>query len=191
MRETVRANPAQIERTVVAAAALLVMLTLGVVAHRRLQPIEKQVAALRAASQTIVSFRESYRAPTRAEAARWTAGADSLGLSVDRGSRLPLAQSVARIAETAGLRDVRVRFATLDSVFVPPRVVGGTSGIAPAEYTVVVECHGRYGGLLEFVNGLPSSVAVVRLTAGTSRGADAHYHITLAVYEAANASQAD
>jgi len=199
LRETARANPAHIERTAIAVVALVVMLGLGIMAHRRLQPIQKQAAALRSANETVAHFRRSYRAPTPTETARWGAGDESLGLSVDRGSRLPLAQAIARLGETAGLRDVRVRFSTLDSLYVPTRTAGGSAGISPAEYTVVVDCRGSFDALLELVNGLPSSVSVVLLTSGASRDAesssprngDAHYHITLAVYEAAHASQAN
>ena len=199
LRESARANPAHIERTAVAVVALIVMLGLGVMAHRRLQPIQKQAASLRSANETVARFRRSYRAPSTAESARWEAGAESLGLSVDRGSRLPLVQAIARLGETAGLRDVRVRFSTLDSLYVPPRASGGSAGISPADYTVVVDCRGSFAALLDLVNGLPSSVSVVLLTSGMGREAalsprangDAHYHITLAVYEAANASQAN
>lgn len=199
LRERARTNPAHIERTAIAVVALIVMLGLGIMAHRRLQPIQKQAAALRSANETVARFRRSYRAPSAAEAARWEAGAESLGLGVDRGSRLPLAQAIARMGETAGLRDVRVRFSTLDSLYVPTRMAGGSAGISPADYTVVVDCRGSFGALLELVNGLPSSVSVVLLTSGAARGesstargiGDAHYHVTLVVYEAANVSQAN
>jgi hypothetical protein len=199
LRESARANPAHIERTAIAAVALAVMLGLGVMAHRRLQPIQKQAAALRSANETVARFRRAYRAPTSAESARWEAGTESLGLSVDRGSRLPLAQTIARLGETAGLRDVRVRFSTVDSLYVPARAAGGNAGISPAEYTVVVDCRGSFAALLDLVNGLPSSVSVVLLTSGAARetesslrgNGDTHYHITLAVYEAANVSQAN
>jgi hypothetical protein len=199
LRESARANPAHIERTAIAVVALAVMLGLGIMAHRRLQPIQKQAAVLRSANETVARFRRSYRAPTPAESGRWEAGAETLGLSVDRGSRLPLAQTIARLGETAGLREVRVRFSTLDSLYVPTRTVGASAGISPADYSVVVDCRGSFGALLDLVNGLPSSVSVVLLTSGAAREAarpqrdngDAHYHITLAVYEAANASQAN
>ncbi|MGH7621830.1 MAG: hypothetical protein ACREMU_05785, partial [Gemmatimonadaceae bacterium] len=74
LRENVRANPAHIERTAVAIVALGVMLSLGVMAHRRLQPIQQQAAALRLANETVARFRRSYHAPTPAETARWEAG---------------------------------------------------------------------------------------------------------------------
>jgi hypothetical protein len=187
-RESLKRDRPHVERSLIAGVALVVAAVLGTMANRRLQPLEKQMSSLRAAARTISSFQRSFQVPTEAERQLWASSDDSLALSVPAGSRLPLAQTVARNAEGAGLVGVRVRFAPADSLYVPPRTSNADAAISPSKITVIVECEGGFASLLTFVNTLPPAVSVIRLS-GMRGKTTTVYHITLAVYETMNATQ--
>ena len=174
-----------LERVTLSVLTMLVALVLGGAARRRLDPMQRQVRDLRNAMQTISVFQSSYRPLSPEQESRLAHVADSLDLGSPAGMRLPVAEAVTRVAELAGLRQVRVRFAAPDSAFIPPRGAGDAAHLTPAGYVVALDGDGAFADVVRALNTLPRFVSVVRLTATNERAA-VHYHIVLAVYETAD-----
>jgi hypothetical protein len=182
-----RDRPA-VERVMIALLSLVVAAVLGVMARRRDRPLRQELVGLHASAQKIEDFRAAYRPTPDSALDRATRAVDSLNVGILAGARLPLAQAVAQVAETAGLAGVRVRFGTPDSLFIPPRTAGDAAKVEPATYTIVLGGQGSFAALLTLLNSLPPSVAVVRIGAENSKSA-AQFRITLAVYEVPDVNQ--
>jgi hypothetical protein len=146
--------------------------------------------AWQAVADQLATVQQQFRAPTPKETASLLAESGRVNaLGVPASDRVSLMEAVSRIADEAGLADVRVSFRQgADSAFVRPRIVG-TATLSPAPYSVVVDCAGGFAGVVQFVSNLPPSVSVSRL--GASRqGNRAAYHILLSVYELPNGDSA-
>jgi hypothetical protein len=173
----------------VALLAVIVYVSLGMAARRRIAPARAERVKLEAAMAEISQFRTAFNPSTPEQSLRMSNVPDSLSVALSREQRVSLAQQIADRAERVGLTDVRVRFTSPDSAAAPerPNLVG--TSVAVADYTVSIECTGDFAAILSLVNRLPPSVAVQRITASRAKTGGANYHLILAVFEAAGATQ--
>jgi hypothetical protein len=141
---------------------------------------------LRAAEGTLATFADwqrRFQPAVAAESIAWRRTWMELrDLGVVGDERLALTQSIARAAEFAGLRDVRVMIAEPDTTGSDVRL--STRGVRrqTAPFGLLVECRGNLQAMVIFLGDLPPSVAPtsVSLTRQDGRG---RHRITLAVYE--------
>jgi hypothetical protein len=182
MLELLKRERAHAERAGVALLFLVIAMALGLRARRVVEPANRELAILHGALERFSVFRTTYQAPSDAELKRWSAAADSNDIVAPKGSRLALAQRVARTAEQVGLHDVRVRFSTRDSLVVTPRpkLIGRDE--APANYTIVMECRGSFAAVLALIKQLPLAVSVIRVSAANEKSVIV-YRLTLDAYE--------
>jgi hypothetical protein len=173
----------------VALLAVIVYVSLGMMARRRIAPARAELVRLEAAMAEISQFRGAFRPSTPEQSLRISSVPDSLAVALSREQRVSLAQQIADRAERAGLTDVRVRFTSPDSAAVPERPNLVSTSVGVADYTLSIECAGDFAAMLSLVNRLPPSVAVQRLTASRVKTGGANYHLILAVFEAAGAIQ--
>ena len=104
--------------------------------------------------------------------------------------RVGMTGAVSRVAEAAGLRDVRVFIGPPDTTGVEARL--STEGIRrkPASFALVLEARGGMRSVISFIGQLPPSVAATRLSL-VRQDSRRRHRISLAVYELefANGSQ--
>jgi len=170
----------------VAAFACVAFAALGLAAKRKLAPARAEHASVSMVESEVSSFRSAFKpAPAGQEIPTL---ADSFAVAVSRDERMSLAGDLASRAESAGLRSVRVNFASPDSAAAPeaPDFFAGT--VSVADYGIAIDCGGSFAGVLSFVNQLPASVALQRITAVRDKDGS-HFHVMLAVFEAAQAAQ--
>jgi hypothetical protein len=152
-------------------------------------------AELREARMTLETFaewRRRYRPAVAAESISWRRTFMELqDLGIVGDERLALTQSIARAAEFAGLRDVRV------GITEQPDTTGSdarlsTEGVRrqSAPFGLLVECRGNLQAMVAFLGQLPPSVAPTAMVLVRQDGRGRH-RVTLAVYELefANAPQ--
>lgn len=172
---------------VVAAAAALALLAFAGVRAWRLDASRR--LELRRAESTLATFadlRQRYQPAVAAESIAWRRAwlqLRELGVGTGGGDeRLSLAERVARTAEAAGLRNVRVLIEAPDTVALLPRL--STEGVQSksAPYSLRVECRGGLESVIAFLGQLPPSVAPTRLSLLKQDGRGPH-RISLAVYE--------
>jgi hypothetical protein len=145
-------------------------------------------AALSDTRQTIAmldSWRRGFEAPAPAESLAWRRAAlDANELGIAGDERLALTQAISRAAESAGLRDVRVRVSAADTTGSEARL--STEGVRrqPATFGLLVECRGNLQAVVNLLGQLPPSVAAtsLHLVRQDDRGR-ARHRIVLAVYE--------
>ncbi|HTE44667.1 MAG TPA: hypothetical protein VK636_05440 [Gemmatimonadaceae bacterium] len=168
--------------------AVIVFLTVGMGARRRIEPVRTEITKLHVALGEVSQFRAGFQPSAPNKDVRMANIPDSLSVALPRDRRVSLAERIAARAEQDGLSDVRVKFAAPDSAAVPnrPDLMGAT--VAIADYSVSVECTGGFAALLSLVNHLPPSVAVQRLTAEQTKNGP-QYRLILAVFEAVGSSQ--
>jgi hypothetical protein len=184
LRRLVSTDRQTAERLILGILTLLVAVVLGSSAARRRASTSRRFHEYQNALQTVTQFRVAYRPVSLDEEKRWRASVDSLMLGLPAGNRLAVIDSVTRIAESRGLRDVRVRFAAPDSTFIPSRGEG-PGGAVSAGYTVTVNGGGSYADVLGMIGALPAFVSVIRADIATDlRGV--RYHLVLAVYESSD-----
>lgn len=106
----------------------------------------------------------------------------ALGVLEGGDERLATTQAVSRVAEEAGLRDVRVLIGPPDTTGLETRL--STEGIRrkPAPFSLALEGQGGMRSVIRFIGALPSSVAVTRVGLVRQNGPQRH-RISLAVYE--------
>lgn len=164
----------------------LAALLLGWTALRVTKAGDAHRAALRdvrASLAAIQAWRGDFRAAAPAESLTWrraTVEAQELGVAGDE--RLALTQAIARTAEAAGLRDVRVRA-------VPPDTTGAEARLSsegvlrqPAPFGLLVECRGSLQAVVTLLGQLPPSVAATSIELVRQDGR-ARHRLMLAVYE--------
>jgi hypothetical protein len=143
-------------------------------------------ADLRRAKTTLATFadwRKRYMPAVAAESIAWRRTLMELhALGVIGDERLTLTQAIARAAEGAGLRDVRVLIVTADTTGSDARL--STEGVRrqSAPFGLVVECRGNLQAVVTFLGELPSSVAPTTLSLVRQDGR-ARHRLSLAVYE--------
>jgi hypothetical protein len=96
--------------------------------------------------------------------------------------RLAVTQHVARAAEFAGLRSVRVLIEESDTTGSDARLSTRQVRRRAAPFSLVVECRGNLQSVLAFLGALPPSVAVTSMSLVRQAG-NARHRLTLAVYE--------
>ena len=143
-------------------------------------------AELRRAEATVATFadwRRRYRPAVAAESIAWRRTLMELqALGVIGDERLALTQAIARAAEIAGLRDVRVHIGAADTTGSDARL--STEGVRrqSAPFGLVVECRGNLQAVVSFLGELPASVAPTTLSLVRQDGRGRH-RLSLAVYE--------
>ncbi len=168
-------------------AAVLGTLLLGWAGIRASRAGFERRLELRETEATLATFSEwqrTYQPAVAAESIAWRRtwmALQDLGVAGDE--RLALTQGVARAAEFAGLRDVRVTIAN------EPDTTGSderlsTDGVRrqSAPFGLLVECRGNLQAVVDFLGDLPPSVATTGLTLARQDGR-ARHRFTLAVYE--------
>jgi hypothetical protein len=168
----------------VALLAIIVYVSLGIVARRRIEPVRAEITKLGSAVAEVSQFRTAFKPSTPEQDVRMLNVPDSLSVALPRDQRVSLAQQIADRAERAGLIDLRVRFTLPDSAAAPDRPDLMSASVAVADYTLSVDCTGDFAAMLSLINHLPPSVAVQRITANRTKGGT-QYHLILAVFEVA------
>ena len=169
---------------IAAAAAAVVLLTWSGVRVSRAETQRR--TELRRADATLAAFAElrgRYEPAVAAESIAWRRTWMELReLGVAGDERLALTQRVARAAELAGLRDVKVLIADPDTTGQQARLV--TEGVRSksAPFSLLVECRGGLQEVVTFLGDLPLSVEPTRLGLVRQDGRRPH-RISLAVYE--------
>jgi hypothetical protein len=173
------------EITRIAAAALgIALLAWGGLHASRVG--DARAAELRTARATLATFAEwqrRYQPAVAAESIAWRrTWLELQDLGVVGDERLALTRSVARAAEVAGLRDVRVLIQGPDTTGSDERL--STEGVRrqSAPFGLQVECRGNLQAVVAFLGALPPSVAATDLSLVRQDGR-ARHRVTLAVYE--------
>lgn len=177
--------PIRPAHTLLAAASIaLVLLAWSSVRSSRLQAARRvELRRLSAALETFVDLRRRYTPAVAAESIAWRRTwmeLRELGIAGDE--RLALTQRVARAAELAGLRGVRVFITEPDTTGQHARL--HTEGVqsTAAPFSLLVECRGGLQEVVAFLGALPLSVEPTRLGLVRQDGRGPH-RISLAVYE--------
>lgn len=132
---------------------------------------------------TFAEWRRRFKPAVAAESIAWRRTLLELeGLGVRGDERLALTRAVARAAEAAGLRDVRVLIQKPDTTGSAERL--STKGVLrqSAPFGLSVECRGNLQAVVTFLGELPPSVAPTDLILVRQDGR-ARHRLTLAVYE--------
>jgi hypothetical protein len=173
------------EMTRLAAALIgIALLTWGGLNATRVA--EARMAELRRAQATLATFgewRRRYQPAVAAESIAWRrTWLELQDLGVVGDERLALTRSIARAAEAAGLRDVRVLIQGPDTTGSDERL--STEGVRrqSAPFGLQVECRGNLQAVVTFLGALPPSVAATDLSLVRQDGR-ARHRVTLAVYE--------
>lgn len=141
---------------------------------------------LRRADTTLATFADwnhRYQPAVAAESIAWRRTFMELrDLGIIGDERLGLTQAVARAAEFAGLRDVRVMIDEPDTTGSEARL--STEGVRrqSAPFGLLVESRGSLQAVVTFLGELPPSVAPTSLSLVRQDGR-ARHRLTLAVYE--------
>ncbi len=177
----------QAECIAVAVLAFVVFVVLGIGARRKLVPVRADLATASIIDREITGFRAAFKPSPTADNPNVSLP-DSLAISVPRDDRVSLAGDLASRAELVGLSGVRVSFAAPDSATAPEHPALFSATVAVADYGVSVDCSGSFAQVLSFVNQLPPSVALQRITAVRDKFGS-HFHVMLAVFEAPTTAQ--
>lgn len=168
------------------AAGVLAIAVLGWAGVRASRLDSARRLDLRRAQGTIETFaalRTRYEPAVAAESIAWRRiWMELRELGVVGDERLALTQRVARAAEVAGLRDVKVLIGEPDTTGQQARL--STEGVQSksAPFSLVVECRGGLQSVIGFLGQLPPSVTPTRLSLVRQDGRGPH-RISLAVYE--------
>ena len=176
--------PPAATRLLAAGVGIVLLAWAGVRASRAGHERRLQLRAAEATLATFAEWQRRYQPAVAAESIAWRRTwmeLQDLGIVGDE--RLSLTQHVARAAEFAGLRDVRV------SIQPDPDTTGSderlsTEGVRrqSAPFGLLVECRGNLQAVVNFLGDLPPSVAPTGLTLARQDGR-ARHRFTLAVYE--------
>lgn len=168
-------------------AALLGVAILALAGIRATRAGNDRRAELRQARATLATFadwRARYRPAVAAESIAWRrAWMEVRDLGVLGDERLAVTRHVARAAEFAGLRNVRVLIDEPDTTGSDARLSTRDVRRRPAAFGLVVECRGDLQSVLAFLGALPPSVAPASLNLVRQAGSRARHRLTLAVYE--------
>ena len=142
-----------------------------------------ELTRARATIDAFTSLRRRYEPAVATESIAWRRTwlqLRELGVSGDE--RLAVTERVARAAETAGLRDVRVDISDSDTTGQQARLPTGGVQSTPAPFSLLVECRGGLASVIAFLGQLPPSVAPTAVSLVRQDGRASH-RILLAVYE--------
>jgi site-specific recombinase XerC len=168
------------------AAALIAVVLLAWSGSRISRIASVKATQLNRAKSTLATFaslRQKYEPAVAAESIAWRRTwmeLQDLGIIGDE--RLAITQSVARAAEAAGLRDVKVLIGPPDTTGSEARL--STEGVRrkAAPFSLLVESRGGLRSVVAFLGHLPPSVAATQLSLVRQDGHRSH-KISLAVYE--------
>lgn len=168
------------------AAAALAIGILGWAGARAARVGGVRKAELSRAEAAIAGFadlRRRYEPAVAAESIAWRRTWMELqGIGVLGDQRLEVTQNVTRVAEFAGLRDVKVLIGPTDTTGLDARLSTGGIRRNPAPFSLLVECRGGLRSVIAFLGQLPPSVAATQLVLVRQDGRQRH-RISLAVYE--------
>jgi hypothetical protein len=169
------------------AASVVAVLVLGWSGYRASRLAATRTLDVRRAQSTLEAFaglRQRYEPAAAAESIAWRRTLLQLReLGVVGDERLTVTQHVARAAEAAGLRGVKVNI-ILSSDTTGQQARPPTEGVQskPAPFSLVVECRGGLTSVVSFLGALPPSVAPTTVRLVRQDGGGPH-RISLAVYE--------
>lgn len=172
-----------ITRLVFAIVAVGLLGWSGIKASRRGSAARDELKRAEATLASFASLRQRYEPAVAAESIAWRRTLMELqDLGVVGDERLAVTQRVARAAEFAGLRDVKVLIGPPDTTGSEERL--STEGVRrqPASFGLTVESRGGLRSVIAFLGQLPPSVAATQLSLIRRDGAGRH-RISLAVYE--------
>lgn len=167
-------------------AAAIAIGILGWVGSSAARVANARQTELRRTKATLAEFadlRRRYEPAVAAESIAWRRTWMELqDLGVLGDDRLDVTQHVTRVAEFAGLREVKVLIGPSDTTGAEKRL--STEGIRqnPASFSLLVECRGNMRAVIAFLGQLPPSVAATQLSLVRQNGRQRH-RISLAVYE--------
>lgn len=165
----------------VLAAALLAWTGIRVwrVNGQRRQQLKQAEATL----ATFADWRRRFQPAVAAESIAWRRTLLELrAMGVVGDERLELTRYVARAAEEAGLRDVRVTIGPPDTTASSERLSTEGVGRKPASFSLLVECRGGLPAVVGFIGLLPPSVSATQLSLLRQDG-QARHRLSLGVYE--------
>jgi hypothetical protein len=173
-----------VTRLAAAAIGIGVLAWSGVSASRAGHARRLELQKANATLATFADWQRRYEPAVAAESIAWRRTWMELqDLGVVGDERLALTQAVARAAELAGLRDVRV---TIES---DPDTTGSDERLSTSEvrrasapFGLLVECRGNLQAIVNFLGDLPPSVAPTGLSLARQDGR-ARHRLTIAVYE--------
>lgn len=143
----------------------------------------QQLKQAEATLATFADWRRRFQPAVAAESIAWRRTLlelQTLGVAGDE--RLAMTRYVARAAEQAGLRDVRVTIGPPDTTASPERLSDEGVGRKPASFSLLVECRGGLPALVAFIGLLPPAVSATQLSLLRQDG-QARHRLSLAVYE--------
>ena len=170
-------------RVVAALVSAVVLLWAGIQVSRAGAGRRESLKRAEATLATFAEWRRRYEPAIAAESISWRRTLMELqALGVIGDERLSLTQAVARAAEEAGLRDVKVMVDSPDTTGSDTRL--STEGVRrqTAPFGLVVECRGNLQAIVTFLGDLPPSVAPTTLNLVRQDGR-ARHRLLLAVYE--------
>lgn len=177
-----RMEPA-VSRLIAAALAVGILGWAGIRAARVAAVRQTELRRAESTLQGFAELRRRYEPAVAAESIAWRRTWMELqDLGVLGDDRLEVTQTITRLAESAGLRDVKVLIGPSDTTGSEKRL--STEGIRqnPAPFSLLVECRGGLRSVIAFLGQLPPSVAATQLSLVRQDGRQRH-RISLAVYE--------
>ena len=178
----IRLSPA-VTRIAAALLGTAVLLLAGLRARRAGEERRTQLRAAESTLATFADWRRRFQPAVAAESISWQrTWMEVRDLGIVGDERVALTQHVARVAEFAGLRSVRVMIGAPDSTGAEARLSTSSIRRQPASFGLVVDCRGSLQSIVSFLGGLPPSVAVTGMRLVRQNGA-ARHRLTLAVYE--------
>lgn len=182
-RLRMRAVDPALTRFVASVLASLLLLASGASVWRTRSERREQLRQAESTLATFAEWRRRYRPAVAAESVSWRRTILELqALGVVGDERLAMTRYVARAAEEAGLRDVRVTIAEPDTTFAAARPSIEGVRRRPASFSLSVECRGSLRAVVGFLGQLPPSVSASHLSLLHQDGR-ARHRLALAVYE--------
>jgi hypothetical protein len=180
----VRSNAIAAGVAIVSAAVLFLSVKVGMGARTRVAETERRIQSVQQDSARAAQLRQTFVPADSAEEALWASiDRQTTALGIEPRERIGLAASIYSLADSLGLRDVRVSFPGLDSsATIEERPSFSTVAFRMATYAVAVSAEGPFADVVRLVAALPPSVTPYRFSAdrGAPRG---RYRLLLAVFE--------
>ena len=172
-----------ITRVAVGLIAIGVLGWAGLRAARRAAATRNELRAAETALASFAELRQRYSPAVAAESIAWRRTWMELqDLGVVGDERLATAQFLARAAESAGMRDVKVHIAPPDTSSLAERLSRGGIGRKPASFSLSLEGRGGMASVIALLGRLPHSVTATRLHMAR-QGSSARHQLSFAVYE--------
>jgi hypothetical protein len=172
-----------ITRLVVGILAIGLLGWAGFRSAKRAAATRTQLRTAEAALASFADLRQRYSPAVAAESIAWRRTWMELqDLGVVGDERLAAAQFLARAAESAGMRDVKVHIGAPDTSSLAERLARGGIGRKPASFSLSLEGRGGMASVIALLGRLPHSLTATRLDM-TRQGRSARHQLSFAVYE--------